>query len=61
MVNQEIWFSNREEIYKVKNGKFIWTGKEKIWNWDHCTVQIVKKSDKKLRVVVRSNTNKNSK
>ncbi len=61
MVNQEIWFSHREEIYEVKNGKFIWTGKEKIWNWDHCTVQLVKKSDKKLRVVVRSNTNKNSK
>ncbi|MCL7412000.1 MAG: hypothetical protein M8353_00065 [ANME-2 cluster archaeon] len=61
MIDQEIWFSHREEIYEVKNGKFIWTNKEKIWNWDHCTIRLVRKSDKKLRVVVRSNTNLNSK
>lgn len=43
----------------MNNGKLEWTNEKKIWNWDHCTIGLVKSPEKKLRVVVRSNANKN--
>ena len=66
MVYEEIWFSQRERIYSIVKGKIEWTDQKKIWNWDRCTVSLVKTptymeglSAKKLRVVVRSNANQN--
>ena len=66
MVSEEIWFSQRERIYSIVKGKIEWTDQKKIWNWDHCTVSLVKtpaymegSSAKKLRIVVRSNANQN--
>jgi hypothetical protein len=61
MTGHEVWFSHREKIYEVKHGRFVWTDKNKIWNWDHCTVQLVRTSEKNLMVVIRSKANKNSK
>jgi len=51
-----LWFSHREEIYKVKNGKFSWTGEKRVWDWDSCTFGLVRTRKGKLRVVVRSET-----
>ena len=56
----EVWFSHREKIWEVNNGKFSWTEKEKIWDWDSCTVSFGKTIDDKLRIVVRSNARVNS-
>jgi len=58
--SEEVWFSHRERIYEVKNGKFNWTDKEKIWNWDNCTIGLARTLKNEFIVVVRSNTNKNS-
>lgn len=60
MTDQGVWFSHREKIYKVTNGRFIWTDKDQIWDWDHCTTGLVRTLENKLIVVVRSSTNKNS-
>jgi hypothetical protein len=66
MISKEVWFSHREKIFRIKEGRIEWTKEKKIWNWDHCTVSVVKipqsqeeSSQKKLRVVVRSNVNQN--
>ena len=66
MDSQEVWFSHRERIYRIDKGRIEWTDEKKIWTWDHCTVSCVKpplfqegSSPKKLRVVVRSNSNQN--
>ena len=66
MVSEEIWFSQRERIYSIVKGKIEWTDQKKIWNWDRCTVSLVRtpaymegSSAKKLRIVVRSNANQN--
>ena len=66
MVSEEIWFSQREQIYSIVKGKIEWTDQKKIWNWDRCTVSLVKtptcmegSSTEKLRIVVRSNANQN--
>ena len=66
MDSEEVWFSHREKIYQIKKSRIEWTEEKKIWNWDRCTVSFVKPpispesaSPKKLRVVVRSNTNQN--
>ncbi len=59
MNSDEVWFSHREKIFNIKDGKIEWTDETKIWNWDHCTVALVKSPKKKLRVVVRSNANRN--
>lgn len=66
MVSEEIWFSQRERIYSIVKGKIEWTDQKKIWNWDRCTVSLVRtpaymegSSTKKLRIVVRSNANQN--
>lgn len=60
MFFKEVWFSHRENIYKVKNGKFYWTDKKQIWDWDYCTIGLTRTLKNKLRVVVRSKTNENS-
>jgi hypothetical protein len=59
MNSDEVWFSHREKIFQIKEGKVEWTDETKIWNWDHCTITLVKSPRKKLRVVVRSNANRN--
>ena len=66
MDSEVVWFSHREKIYEIKKNRIEWTEEKKIWNWDRCTVSFVKTplsaadaSSKKLRVVVRSNTNQN--
>ncbi|MBN1234982.1 MAG: hypothetical protein JW999_02910 [Methanotrichaceae archaeon] len=66
MDSEEVWFSHREKIYEIKRNRIKWTEEKKIWNWDRCTVSLVKPpispedaSPKKLRVIVRSNTNQN--
>lgn len=38
MENKEVWFSHRENKWEVIDGKFSWTEKEDIWDFDHCTV-----------------------
>lgn len=57
---KDVWFSHREEIFEVKNGRFSWTGKERIWDWNDCSVSFVRTIEHKLRVIVRSNANINS-
>ncbi len=66
MISEEVWFSHREKIFLIKEGRIEWTDEKKIWNWDHCTISVVKipvsqeeSTQKKLRVVVRSNANRN--
>jgi hypothetical protein len=66
MISEEVWFSHRESIFQIKEGKIEWTDEKKIWNWDRCTVSVVKappspekSTQKMLRVVVRSNANRN--
>jgi hypothetical protein len=59
MNSDEVWFSHREKIFQIRGGRIEWTEETKIWNWDHCTIKMVKSPNKKLRVVVRSNANRN--
>lgn len=59
MNSEEVWFSHRENIFQIKEGSIEWTEEKKIWNWDRCTISLVKSPKKKLRVVVRSNANRN--
>jgi len=61
MPTKDMWFSHRENKYDVKQGKFNWTDKIEIWDWDHCNIGLAKSLENKLIVVVRSKTNKNSK
>lgn len=60
MSTEDVWFSHREKIWEVTNGKFSWTEKEKIWDWDNCSVSFARAIKDKLRVVVRSNARINS-
>lgn len=65
-----VWFSHLEKEYqvvdKVDNGfkkLFQWKEAEppKMWDWDNCTVSRAKVlSDGKVRIVIRSKTNRNS-
>jgi hypothetical protein len=59
MNSEEVWFSHREKIFQIKEGRIEWTRKKKIWNWDRCTIALAKSPKKRLRVVVRSNANRN--
>jgi hypothetical protein len=66
MIFEEVWFSHREKIFRIEEGRIEWTKEKKIWNWDHCTISLVKTPQsqegsfqKKIRVVVRSNANRN--
>ena len=66
MSENKVWFSHGEEIYEVKKGWFLkkggfaWAGKTKIWNWDNCTVGLAKPRSDRTLIIVRSDTNKNS-
>ena len=60
MNTEEVWFSHREKKWEVTNGKFSWTDKEDIWDFDHCTVGIARTLENELIGVVRSRTNTNS-
>lgn len=60
MENKEVWFSHRENRWVVNDGKFSWTDKEDIWDFDHCTVGIARTLENELIGVVRSRTDKNS-
>ncbi|HEX2306642.1 MAG TPA: hypothetical protein VHH33_10190 [Nitrososphaeraceae archaeon] len=64
-----VWFSHLEKEYqvvdKVDNGfkkLFQWKAEpHKMWDWDNCTVSRAKVlSDGKVRIVIRSKTNRNS-
>lgn len=60
MNTKEVWFSHREEKWDVTDGKFSWTGKEEIWDFDQCVIGIARTIENKLIGVVRSRTNKTS-
>ena len=62
-----VWFSNLEKEYQVVDiglkKCFQWkeTEPRKRWDWDNCTVSRAKVlSDGKVRIVIRSKTNRNS-
>jgi len=55
--SEEFWFSHREEKWIVDKGKFRWSGEKQIWDWDSCTIGLVRTvKDNKLRIIVRSET-----
>jgi hypothetical protein len=62
-----VWFSHLEKEFQVVNigfKKFVqWKEEEppKMWDWDNCMVSRAKAlSDGKVRIVIRSKTNRNS-
>jgi len=57
--SNEVWFSHRENVYRIKRKRIEWTEQKKIWNWDRCTISFARSPTKRLRVVVRSNTIRN--
>ena len=59
MSSKEVWFSHRENVYRIKGKRIEWTEQKKIWSWDRCTISFAKSPAKRLRVVVRSNTIRN--
>lgn len=59
MSSKEVWFSHRENVYRIKEKRIEWTEQKKIWSWDRCTISFAKSPAKRLRVVVRSNTTRN--
>jgi hypothetical protein len=65
--NELVWFSHLEKEYQVVDigfkKLFQWKETEppKIWDWDNCTVSRAKVlSNGKVRIVIRSKTNRNS-
>ncbi len=60
--SDKIWLSHRENKWKIGwFGKFSWTTKSEMWDWDNCTIDLARSlKDNSLIVVVRSTTNKNS-
>ena len=54
MSREEFWFSHRENIWEVKNGKFSWTKEERVWDWDSCTFGLVRTRNNEFRIVVHS-------
>ncbi len=61
MPTKEVWFSHKEEKWNVTtDGKFSWTGKEEIWDFDQCVIGIARTIENELIGVVRSKTNQNS-
>ena len=65
--NELVWFSHLEKEFQVVNiglKKFVqWKEEEppKMWDWDNCMVSRAKAlSDGKVRIVIRSKTNRNS-
>src|SRR5919106_954792 len=62
-----VWFSHLEKEFQVLDlgfkKLFQWKDSEplKMWDWDNCTVNRAKVlSDGKVRIVIRSKTNRNS-
>ena len=54
-----IWFSHLENKYDAElklfqRKSFHWTEKSQIWDWDNCRVTWVSRSERELRVVIRS-------
>jgi hypothetical protein len=67
MPHELVWFSHLEKEYQVVDiglkKRFQWkeTEPRKRWDWDNCTVSRAKVlSDGKVRIVIRSKTNRNS-
>jgi hypothetical protein len=60
MNTEKIWFSHRERKWDTTNGTFSWTDTKEIWDWDNCTIGIVRTPNEGVAIVVRSKTNKNS-
>jgi hypothetical protein len=65
--NELVWFSHLEREFQVLNigfkKLFQWKDSEplKMWDWDNCTVNRAKVlSDGKVRIVIRSRTNRHS-
>ncbi len=56
----EIWYSVREKIWDTRSGKFRWTGKSQVWDWDKCTVGLARSWNDKLKLIVRSSNLKHS-
>lgn len=56
----EIWYSLREKVWDTRSGKFRWTGKSQIWDWDKCTVGLARSWDDTLKLIVRSSNLKHS-
>ena len=63
--NSLIWFSHKENKYDAElklfqKKSFYWTKKSQIWDWDNCTVTWIRRSEKELRIVIRSSKIVNS-
>lgn len=57
LTSEEFWFSHREEKWHVEKETFSWTREKQVWDWDSCTIGLVRTtSDNKLKIVVRSKT-----
>lgn len=56
----EIWYSVREKIWDTKPGKFRWTDKSQVWDWDKCTVGLARSRDDTLKLIIRSSNLKHS-
>jgi hypothetical protein len=50
----KVFFSKREEIYKIKWGRIHWTGKSKIWHWNNISVGVEKPADENIVLLLRS-------
>ncbi len=57
-----MWFSHKERVWWVDDQrKFSWTDKRDVWDWDSCTISLARTlEENKLKIVVRSSTEKNS-
>ena len=55
---ESVWFSHKEYRYEEglkENQKiFRWTEQPEMWDWDNCTISVVKISNEKVKVIVRS-------
>ena len=62
------WFSHKEKKYEVQSTSFDtlfrWKDEEEpvMWDWDNCRIGVAKELDEvgKIRLVIRSQTNRNS-
>ena len=57
--HSEIWFSHIENKYDAElklfqRKSFHWTEETQMWDWDNCKVTWVRRSEKVLRIVIRS-------
>lgn len=56
----EIWYSVREKIWDTRSGKFRWTGKYQVWDWDKCAVGLARSRNDALKLIVRSSNLRHS-